>query len=135
MLTTSLAYPKDHVFTLRSTCVKHIVWCHLLESSIPIYVILWLVTITVTISSDVTDVWQHDLITPILILGSKKENINWKKKKRLNKKANIQTSYIWYYPPFKVPTSRETCWFILLLSPNYFLYFLIFSLLSHPISF
>jgi len=44
-------------------------------------VILWLVTITVTMSSDVTDVWQCDPdVTLILILNPNKEN-KWKKEK------------------------------------------------------
>ena len=45
----------------------------LLESSTSFSVILWLVTINVTMSSDVTDVWQYDHdITLILSLEKKK---------------------------------------------------------------
>ena len=55
--------------------------------------ILWLVIITVTILSDVTDVWQcdHD-VTLILILDLNKEREKKKKEKRkreLNKETSI----------------------------------------------
>ena len=44
--------------------------------------ILWLVIITVTMSSDVTDMWQCDHnITLTLTLDSNKENKSKKKKK------------------------------------------------------
>ena len=60
--TTSLAYPKDYVFALRLIYIRHIYYYDviLLESSTFFSVISWLVTVTVTISYDVTDVWQYD---------------------------------------------------------------------------
>jgi len=84
---TSLAYPKQ-------PCVAHIIWCY---SSRIFYVFLYnLVTITVTVSSDVTDVLQcdHD-ITLTLILNLSKENKSKKgKKKELDKETSIQALYI-----------------------------------------
>ena len=55
----------------------------LLEPSTSFSVILWLVTITVTMSSDVTDVWQcdHD-ITLTLTLDPNKENKRKKEKEK-----------------------------------------------------
>jgi len=60
-------------------------------------VTLWLVTVTVIMSSDVTDVWQcdHD-VTLTLTLDPNKENKR-KKKRELNKETNIQALYIWHY--------------------------------------
>jgi len=40
------------------------------------------VTVTVTMSSDVTDMWQCDLITLTLTLGSQKRKINQKRKRK-----------------------------------------------------
>ena len=54
----------------------------LLESSIFFSVTLWLVTITVTMSSDVTDVWQCDYnVTLTLTLSLEKKNKSKKMKK------------------------------------------------------
>ena len=63
----------------------------LLELFMFFSVILWLVTVYVTMSSDVTDVWQCDCdIILTLTLDLSKENKRKKKKKRkLNKKASI----------------------------------------------
>ena len=58
--TTSLAYSKDYVFAktnIYKTCCYNIV---LPESSMFFSVFLWLVTIIVTLSYNVTDAWQHD---------------------------------------------------------------------------
>ena len=58
--TTFLAYSKDYVFAktnMYKTCCYNIV---LPEFSMFFSVFLWLVTIIVTLSSDVTDLWQHD---------------------------------------------------------------------------
>ena len=41
-------------------------------------------TITVTVSSDVTDVWQYDLVTLTLILDRKIENKSNKNKNKLS---------------------------------------------------
>ena len=51
--TTSLVYSKDYMFTLRPICVRHIVMTTFFS------VTSWLVTVTVIMLSDVTDVWQH----------------------------------------------------------------------------
>ena len=61
------------------------------ESFILFSVISWLVTITVTMFSDVTDVWQCDCdVTLTLTLDPNKENKRKKKKKgNLNKKASV----------------------------------------------
>jgi len=55
----------------------------LLKPFISFSVILWLITITVTMLSDVTDVWQcdHD-VTLNLTLDSNKENKRKKKKEK-----------------------------------------------------
>jgi len=65
------------------------------ESSISFSETLWLVTVTVTMSSDVTDVWQcnHD-ITLTLTLNPNKEKE--KEKKKLNKKTSVQALYVWH---------------------------------------
>jgi len=67
-----------------------------LEPSISFSVTSWLVTITVTILSDVTDVWQYDYnVTLTLTLNPNKENKRKKKKKRkLNKETSIQALYV-----------------------------------------
>jgi len=53
----------------------------LLEPSTSFSVILWLVTITVTMLTDVTDVWQYDHdITLTLTLDPNKENKRKKEK-------------------------------------------------------
>ena len=79
------------------------------------------VTITVTLSSDVTDVWQYDHdITLTLILNPRIKRQKEKRKRKLNKKTRFQTLYIWYYSSFKVFTPRKT-------------YVTIFSLLPLPI--
>ena len=63
----------------------------LLEPFTSFSMISWLVTITMTVSSDVTDVWQYDHdITLILTLDPNKEKKRKKKKKKkLNKEASI----------------------------------------------
>ena len=65
----------------------------LLESSMSFSVTLWLVTVNVTVSSDMTDVWQcNHNITLILTLNPNKENKNKNKnknKRKLNKKASV----------------------------------------------
>ena len=62
------------------------------EPSIFFSVISWLVTITVTVSSNVTDVWQcyHDIILT-LTLAPNKENKRKKEKRKenLNKEASV----------------------------------------------
>jgi len=60
------------------------------EPSISFSVTSWLVTITVTVSSDVTGVWQCDHNTTLtLTLDPNKE-----KRRELNKKANIQALHL-----------------------------------------
>jgi len=49
---------------------------------------MWLVTVTVTMSSDITDVWQHDLITLTLTLILKMENGKENQKENKNEKEN-----------------------------------------------
>ena len=49
---------------------------------------MWFVTITVTMSSDVTDVWQHNLVTLTLTLVLKIENGKENQKKNENRKEN-----------------------------------------------
>ena len=46
---------------------------------------MWLVTITVTMLSDVTDMWQHDLITLTLTQSSKNRKIVISQNKNKNK--------------------------------------------------
>ena len=58
--TTSLAYSKDYVFVSRPTCIRHCYNIILSEFFIFFSMTSWLVTITMTMSYDVTDVWQHD---------------------------------------------------------------------------
>ena len=54
------------------------------------------VTITVTVSSNVTDVWQYDYdINLILTLDPRIKKR--KRKRKLNKKARVQASYIWQF--------------------------------------
>ena len=65
------------------------------EPSISFSVISWLVTITVTMSSDVTDLWQcdHD-ITLTLTLYFRKKKSNENENEILNEKTSIQALYI-----------------------------------------
>ena len=57
------------------------------EPSTSFFMTLWLVTITVIMSSDVTDVWQCDCdITLTLTLDPNKENKRKRKKKKKKKR-------------------------------------------------
>jgi len=68
-----------------------------LESSMLFPVISWLVTITVTVWSDVTDVWQYDHdVTLALTLDPNKEN---KRKTTKTKETSIQALYVWHVRP------------------------------------
>jgi len=74
----------NYMFFLKSTCDLYTLYDIIfLESSMSFSVTSWLVTVTMTMSSNVTDVWQcnHD-ITLILTLNLNKENKS-KKKKRI----------------------------------------------------
>ena len=64
------------------------------ESSTSFSVTLWLVAITVILSSDVTAVWQcdHDITLTLTLNPNKKKKK--KKKRELNKKASIQASHV-----------------------------------------
>ena len=90
--TTSLAYSKQPYISFEVN-IYHICFYNiiLLKSFILFSVILWLVTITVTMSSDVIGVWQYDCdVTLILTLSSLGKKINQKKERELkNKKASI----------------------------------------------
>ena len=67
--TTSLAYPKDYVFFSRSAYGAYIIWCHPSRIFYILFYVLWLVTM----SSNVTDVWQCDIVTLTLTLSSRIE--------------------------------------------------------------
>jgi len=68
------------------------------ESFMSFPVISWLVTVTVIMSSDVTDMWQYDHnISLTLTLDPKKE-----KKRKLNKKSSIQALHVWQCTFYKV---------------------------------
>jgi len=72
---TSLTYSKW-------PCVLHTLYDIIFsEHSMFFFVTSWLVTVTVTMSSNVTDVWQYDPdITLTLILNPNKENKSKRKK-------------------------------------------------------
>ena len=61
------------------------------ESSMSFSVTLWLVTITVTMLSDVTDVWQcdYDVTLTLTLSLEKKKKSKENKKKYLNEKTSI----------------------------------------------
>ena len=64
--------------------------------------------VTMTISSDVTDVWQYNYnITLTLTLDLRIKKSKEKRKRKLNKKARVQALYIW-----------QLHFLILLLSPH-----------------
>jgi len=80
--TMSLAYPKWLCVHLKvNICYIHcIIIIFFPESFIFFFVTSWLMTM----SSDVTDVWQYDHdVTLLLILDSNKENKRKKKKKKI----------------------------------------------------
>jgi len=92
--TMSLAYPKWLCVYLKvNMCYIHCIISFFPESSISFFVTSWLVTM----SYDVTDVWQcdHD-VTLLLTLDPNKENKRKKKKRELNKETSVQTSHVWY---------------------------------------
>ena len=73
---------------LRSIYVIHVVWYHPSRIFYILPCILWLVTVTVTVTSNVTDVWQHDLITLILFLSSKNRKLENKLKENKSRNEN-----------------------------------------------
>ena len=81
----------------RSTCVAHVVWYYLSRIFYVLPWIMWLVTIMVTMSSDVTDVWQCNLVTLTLTLvlkiKNKKENQKDNKNEKENKKKVKFTAF------------------------------------------
>ena len=85
MVYASYFYPtlNSPVLALRSTCVAHVVWHHFSRIFYILPYIMWLVTM----SSDVTNVWQHDLVTLSLILVLKIEDRKENQKKNENRKA------------------------------------------------
>jgi len=70
------------MLALRSICVIHVVCYHLSRTFYILLCIMWLVTV----SSDVTNIWQHDLVTLILILVLKIENRKENQKENENRK-------------------------------------------------
>ena len=62
------------MFALRSTYVGHIIWWHPFRTFYILLYISWLVIM----SSDVTDVWPHDLVILIIVLRIERKII-WKK--------------------------------------------------------
>ena len=88
---TSPTYPKWPCILLKVNILYNIIFP---KPSTFFSVTLWLVTVTVTMSYDVTDVWQcdHD-VTLTLILNLNKENKS-KKKKKLNKEISIQALHV-----------------------------------------
>ena len=70
------------MLALRSTCVAHVVWYYLSRTFYLLPYIMWLVTVL----SDVTDVWQRDLVTLTLTLVLKIENEKENQKKNENRK-------------------------------------------------
>ena len=70
------------MLVLRSTCVVHVVWHYLSKIFYLLLCIMWLVTM----SSDVTGVWQHDLVTLTLTLVLKIENRKENQKENENRK-------------------------------------------------
>jgi len=69
------------------------------ELSIFFSVTLWLVTLTITMSSDVTDVWQYDCdvtTNPNPKFKDMKVNQKRNKKEILNKKTSIQDFQLWH---------------------------------------
>jgi len=62
---------------------------------------MWSVTVTVTVSSDVTDLWLCDLITLTLTLSFKNRKINqkkmkWEKEIKINRVHHFQ---LWQLSP------------------------------------
>ena len=92
--TMSLAYSKWLCVHLKvNMCCIYCIMLFFPKSSISFFVTSWLVTM----SSDVTDVWQcdHD-VTLLLTLDPNKENKRKKKKRELNKETSVQTSHVWH---------------------------------------
>jgi len=61
------------MLALKLICVAHIVWHYLFRIFYVFPYIMWLMTITVTMLSDVTNIWQYDFITLTLTLVLKIE--------------------------------------------------------------
>ena len=112
MVYASCFYPtlNSHMLVLRSTCVVHVAWHHFSRTFYTLLYIIWLVTV----SFDVTNVWQHDLVTLSLTLVLKiedgkenqKENENRKEKKR---KINyVYCFHLWHYLAKKRKSSNST---------------------------
>ena len=90
-----LAYTKDYVLVMRLTCIIYIIWHHCFSNLPPCS--MWPcdhVTITVTISSDVTNMRQYDCDVILNPNPSFKRKIKKKIKKKNKIKRNLGPNFV-----------------------------------------
>ena len=84
MVHASCLYPtlNSHVLALRLTYVAYVIWYHFFRTFYILLCIMWLVTVL----SDVTNVWQCDLVTLSLTIVLKIEDGKENQKENENRK-------------------------------------------------